>query len=265
MSSNEEKMRNHYKSAVLEDTRFSQGKASRMESYYTKNFISEYISSETSVIEIGCGTGHYGMYLASRCKSYLGIDITPENIEMFNKKITDSGAANIKAQIGDATRLENIEDRAYDVVLVLGPIYHLPPTERDLVFKESKRICIENGIVIYAYINKAGAYLTGCLSAPTVYPNKNAGEIVLSQGTDDIYPDIFFFTMPEEIEGVAVKHGLKVIKNVGVNFAFNASTVNSMSDEQLEAWMELSDYMSNSPSCTGVSSHSLLICKNIKG
>ena len=36
---------------------------------------------------------------------------------------------------------------------------------------------------------------------------------------------------------------------------------NSVYEEQLEAWMELSDYMCNSPTCAGLSNHALIICR----
>lgn len=261
MASNRENVKANYKDAAREDGRFLRDTASMMESHYTKKFLSKYISQDASVIELGCGTGHYGLFLADKCKSYLGIDITPENIEMFESKIAEKGLVNVKAQTGDATKL-SVADNLYDVVLVLGPMYHLPPEERELVFEESKRICKKNGIIIYAYINKAGAYLAACYLAPNIYPNNKANELVLNKGNDDIHPEVFFYTMPEEIEMIAKNHGLSVLENAGINFAFNTNIINAMSDEQLEAWMELSDFMSVSPSCTGVSNHALLICRN---
>ncbi|MDP4093908.1 MAG: class I SAM-dependent methyltransferase [Bacillota bacterium] len=262
MASNKEKMQANYKDAVHEDERFLRDKASMMESHYTKKFLSKYISLDNSVIELGCGTGHYGLFLADKCKSYLGIDISLDNIEMFKTKIAHNSLTNVKAQAGDATNLTSIDDKAYDVVLVLGPMYHLPPEEREMVFEESKRICKENGIIIYAYINKVGAYLTGCFLAPDAYPSKKANEFVLDKGKDDIHPDLFFLTMPEEIERIAKSHGISVLENVGIDFAFNTNIINAMSEEQLDAWMTLSDFMSTSRSCTGVSNHALLICKN---
>ena len=41
------------------------------------------------MLELGCGTGYYGMYFADMCAEYTGIDITPENIEIFNRKIKE--------------------------------------------------------------------------------------------------------------------------------------------------------------------------------
>ncbi|HAN21229.1 MAG: hypothetical protein A2Y15_06680 [Clostridiales bacterium GWF2_36_10] len=261
MSSNEKLIKEKYSNPSFEDMRFSNSRAKSLEFHYTKKSVSEYINHNTSVIEIGCATGYYGMYFADRCKEFIGVDLSPENIETFKNKITNNNLNNVSAMVGDATNLVAITDCQFDVVMALGPLYHLPEVERELVFSECKRICKDNGIIVLAYINKVGAYIKGCLIAPDSYPNKTVNECVLKKGIDDIRPDMFFFTMPEDVEERARAHGLTVLKNNGVDFTFNENLINEMNEEQFEAWLELSDYMYNSPSCTGLSDHALLICK----
>ncbi len=135
--------------------------------------------------------------------------------------------------VGDATHLPNFNENEFDVVLVLGPMYHLPLEERDLVFKDSKKICKTNGIIIFAYINKLGAYLQeGILTSPDIYPNKKANEYVLEKEFDDLRPDLFFYTTPKDIENRAKHFGLTVVKNVGVDFVFNKEQINNMDDEK---------------------------------
>jgi len=261
MSSNEKIVCDTYFNSIYEDTRSTQSRANSMEFHYTKKFLNQYIDKTTSIIEIGCATGYYAMYFADMCKEYVGIDISPENIEMFKNKIKSRKLNNVTAMVGDATRLDNIENCKFDVVMALGPMYHLPADERELVFSECKRICKKNGVIILAYINKVGAYVKGCLEWPDKYPNKTTNDLVLKKSIDDIRPDLFFFTMPEEIEERAKSHGLTVLKNVGVDFVFKDKFINDMSEEQLEAWMGLSDYMCDSPRCAGLSNHALIICR----
>jgi len=67
--------------------------------------------------------------------------------------------------------------------------------------------------------------------------------------------------MPEEMEETAKRHGLKVIKNAGVDFALHADLINGMDEEMFAAWLELSDFMVGSPSCAGMSNHALMICE----
>jgi ubiquinone/menaquinone biosynthesis C-methylase UbiE len=260
MASNDKLVHERYNSTA-EDGRAGKSRANGLEFHYTKKAISEYIKKDSRVIEIGCATGYYGMYLADKCKEYVGVDLTPENIELFNTKIKNAGFKNVSAQVGDATDLVNIADESFDVVLCLGPMYHLPPEERELIFDECKRICKIGGIIVFAYINKAGAYLKGVLIAPDRYPNKKANEFILEKAVDDINPNLFFYNMPEEIASRARAHRLTVLKNIGVNFALQDKLINNMSDEQFEAWMELNDFLCRFESCTGLSIHALLICR----
>jgi len=59
----------------------------------------------------------------------------------------------------------------------------------------------------------------------------------------------------------AESHGLKAIKNLGVNFFFNRDLINNMDEEKFECWLDFSEYLCNDESCTGLSSHSIIICK----
>jgi len=148
--------------------------------------------------------------------------------------------------------------------LVLGPMYHLPPKDRELVFQESIRVCKPGGKLCYAYISLLGVYAGACILWPEKYPNAYANECTLVQGLDDLRPDLFFFTTPEEIEQTAKGHGLSILKNIGVDFFFASNIINNISEEQFAAWMMLNDRMADSAFCTGLSNHALLVCEKRK-
>lgn len=262
MSSNENKVKEKYQDAG-EEKRAAQSRYSGLEFHYTKKHISEYINQNTKVVELGCGTGYYAMHFSDKCKEYVGVDITPQNIALFNEKVKAQGLRNVKGLIGDATNLSNISDNYFDVVLCLGPLYHLPPDERELVFAECRRICKNNGIVVFSYISKIGIYTGACVhdKLREYYPNENANEIILTQNKDDSNPDLFFFAMPEEMESIARKYGFSKIKNLGTDFFVTMSIVEAMSDERFEIMKPLLDQMASYESCTGMSNHAVLICR----
>jgi SAM-dependent methyltransferase len=261
MSSNENFVREWY-SQKEEDKRAFLSRAGGLEFYFTKKLIEKYITKQSKIIEIGCATGYYGMFLFDKCKEYIGVDLSPDNIKIFNEKIKKNNIKNIMTMVGDATNLFQIGNDEFDVVLVLGPMYHLPPEERDIVFNEAKRICKNDGIMMFAYINKLGAYLQeGILSVPDRYPNKYANECILEKELSDDLQGLFYFTNSEKIKERAEFNGLKVIKNLGVNFFFNRELINNMDNEKYESFLEFSEYLCNDESCTGLSNHSILICK----
>ena len=261
MGSNLDMVLAKYADPMREVNRFGKSRAEGMEAHYTEKTLAKLVKPTDDVLEVGCATGRYGFFLADKCKSYLGVDISPAHVDYFNGKIEESGLANVKAQLGDAMRLDGIADESFDVVLVLGPMYHLPHEEREAVFAESRRVCKTDGTLVYAYINQAGVYLWASMSYPESYPNAETSKCVLQNGTDDLRPDLFFFTMPENIAADAARHGLALVRHVGMDFVIAEKVINNLPDDRLDVWMALSDFMSESQSCVGLSNHALMICK----
>ena len=265
MSSNQEKILNLY-SGGTEENRDIKSRYSGMEFYYTKKILSKYIKKNSDVVEIGCATGYFGMHFANSCKEYVGIDLCSDNIDAFNVKINNSVMKNLRAEVGDATCLHNVADKSFDVVLCLGPMYHLPDEERESAFKECKRIAREGAVIAFSYINGIGVYAGACANDKwrSIYPNKNTNKHVFEYKTDDEKPGVFFFTSPEEMEETAKRQGLEVLENHGLDFLFFASAVDMMSDEKYGCFLELTDRMCENRFCTGLANHALLICKNTK-
>ena len=262
MTSNKDKITNFY-SGGGEDNRASSSLSTELEFRYTKKFLSKYINDTSRVIEIGCATGYYGMFFADKCAEYVGVDITPENIDIFNKKIADNGLTNVTAAVGDAMNLSEYEDCSFDVVLCLGPMYHLPQEERTKVFDECRRIACDGAVLAFAYINRLGVYLACCVHDEfrTTLPDKNANEYVFKHDTDPSKPGVFYFTSPEEMEHDAKLAKLDVLKNYGLDYFIASCAIEAMTEEQFECYLEIADRMCENPSCVGLSNHALLVCK----
>ena len=262
MASNQEKIFEKY-DKISEGLRAVGSRASGLEFHYTKKLAARYIGPDSAVIELGCATGYYGLYFADKCREYHGIDLYPPHIEAFRRRIAERGLQNVRASVGDATHLPELSDGAFDVVMVLGPLYHLPPAERELALNESIRLCRPGGTLLYAYISPYGAYVKACLTEEWqgLYPSREANDAALGRRVDDVNPDLFFYMTPEEIESRAAAHGLEILQNAGVDFTFHEKRLNEMPEEQFAAWRELCDAMCETPSCTGLSNHGLLICR----
>ena len=87
MSDNYDKLIERYSQNNGEDGRHTESRTNALEFHYTKKHLDEYITPDKRVLEVGCGTGYYGLYYADKCKEYIGIDLLPFHIELFNKKI----------------------------------------------------------------------------------------------------------------------------------------------------------------------------------
>ncbi|MCI8442782.1 MAG: class I SAM-dependent methyltransferase [Provencibacterium sp.] len=259
MSVNADKIIEQY-DLKKEDGRNSLSRSAGLEFYYTKKHLQGLIKKSDRILEIGCATGYYGFYYADKCREYLGIDIVPAHIQRFQQRIAERRLQNVSCRLGDATALQDIEDGSFDIVLCLGPMYHLPPAGRELAFAECARVCRKGGIAAFAYINKIGVYAGACI-LDSRYPTELANRCVLENGTDDIRPDIFFYTTPEQMNAQAQGCGFHKIKNLGTDFFLLMDVVNGMDDARFETLRPLYDQMAGSESCTGLSNHALLVCR----
>ncbi|MCL2512264.1 MAG: class I SAM-dependent methyltransferase [Oscillospiraceae bacterium] len=262
-ASNKEKIYERYGGGSPEDGRENSSRTAWLEFHYTKKALSEFIKKDSRVLETGCATGYYAMHFAGKCREYVGVDLFPPHIRLFNKKIKQNRLKNVSCRVGDATDLKGIETGGFDAVFCLGPMYHLPPEERELVFAECGRVCKPGGVTAFAYINKIGVYAGACVHDEyrEIYPNPKTDKAVFELGTDDERPGLFYFTMPEEMEEAAARHGLAKIRNTGLDFFVTMSVADKMDDEKFAVFMELADKMAEYESCTGMSNHALLICR----
>lgn len=234
-----------------------------LEFHYTKKLLAPYITPETDVVELGCGGGYYGMHFAPQCKSYLGIDLSPVNVAAFQKSIAEASLSNIFAQVGDATDLSGIPDSTFDVVLCLGPMYHLSREDRKTCMQECGRICKSGGVIALAFISQVGAMAKfGTAWGWDKVLTPEVDHFVLDLGTDDTSTDIFFYAMPEEVSSDAAETGLETITMVGVDFLLFEDAIERLTDAQRKVLFHALDMMHKSPSCAGLANHTILLCKN---
>ena len=233
-----------------------------MEFINTKKILNGYISKEKSIIELGCGAGYYGLHYADSCQEYLGIDLSPVNIDIFQKLIKEKGLKNVKAEVGDATDLSNIEGNSFDLVLCLGPMYHLNPSDRFKCMTECARVCKKGGVIVFAFINKTGVIAK---FAPKLGWDKvltdSIDKSVLTNGIDDVNPDVFFYTMPEEMITEAAKVGLVYERFAALDFLLTEDVIEQFSEEQRKVWFHFADVVIESEYCVGLANHALLICR----
>jgi SAM-dependent methyltransferase len=114
-----------------------------------------------SIIDIGGAAGAYSFWLAGLGHEVSLVDLTPKHVEQARRTNEGSPAKLARIQVGDALGLE-FEDAAFDLALLMGPLYHLP--ERGLrirAIREAARVVKPGGIVVAAAISRFAALLDG--------------------------------------------------------------------------------------------------------
>lgn len=117
----------------------------------TVRFVERYLKPGMKILEVGAGTGRYSHYFARKGYTVQAVELVENNIVGFRKKTLPE--EDISIVQGDAVNLCMLKDNEYDIVLHLGPMYHLSTeAERKAAIAEALRVTKTNGKVFMAYI-----------------------------------------------------------------------------------------------------------------
>ncbi len=124
----------------------------RVEFLTTMKYIHDIIGcgEKKRILEVGAGTGRYSIALAKEGHDVDALEYTEHNLAIMNSKI--DGIANIKTHRGTALDLSRFADEAFDITLVLGPMYHLyTKEEKQKTLEEAIRVTKKQGHILVAY------------------------------------------------------------------------------------------------------------------
>ena len=108
--------------------------------------------SSCKTIDLGCGTGHYAIYLASRGYDVTGVDISPSAIKIARENAQKKGTKSnfLTADVlGNLSELKETFDFAYDWEV----LHH--------IFPENRKKYVEN---VHRILHPKGKYLSVCFS-----------------------------------------------------------------------------------------------------
>lgn len=123
----------------------------KVEFLTTIRFIEKYLKPGMKILEVGAGTGRYSHYFARKGYTVDAVELVDRNILEFKGKTLPE--ENISIVQGDTINLSMLNDNEYDIVLHLGPMYHLSTDpERKAAVSEAIRVTKPNGKIFMAYI-----------------------------------------------------------------------------------------------------------------
>ncbi len=104
------------------------------------------ISKGMQVLDLGCGDGTTALPEAKLGADVLGIDIAHNLVEAGNRRAAERGLTNLKFQEGDASNLEQLLDKSFDLVVsIFGAMFAPKPFE---VAKEMVRVTRPGGRIV---------------------------------------------------------------------------------------------------------------------
>ncbi len=246
-----------------EDMRLVASRSGQLEYFTTMTYIHKFLKPGMKILEIGAGTGRYAIALAKEGYDVTAVEYVEHNVKIL--KHNAKGIKNITAYQGDAVNLKKIESEGYDIVLVLGPMYHLYTEEdQNKAIDEAIRVTKPNGIIMFAYLPVA-SFIYNC------YMEGN-----LKDGLDENYDANYNIRhYPEQkFTGFEIKTFEAMFKNKNVKKLHSVTTDSimhivektsdfQMSDDDFELFKKYHLNTCEKLEMQGISNHMLYICKKL--
>lgn len=250
-----------------ENNRLVQAKAQKLE-YLTTNYVlEEIIPADSKILELGAGTGRYSFYYASKGHQVTATDVVPKHVEEMQIRLKENTSIeSMKVELKDAKDLTGFKDESFDVVLSLGPLYHLRNEEdRRESLKENLRVLKPEGIFAVAYINK---FFILTLLAKNNNLKQNYIDMILKNGVvkeqeEKSFLTNAYFSSPREIEELLNQFSTSKIEHVGTDGIgiLLKDMVNDMNEKEYKNWLKYHWDTCKEPSILGYSNHGLYVCK----
>ena len=159
------------------------------------------------VLDVGGAAGVYAIPLAARGYRVSLIDPVALHVEQAREAAAAAGVEFAAAVQGDARNLPQAEASA-DVVLLLGPLYHLTERgDRLAALREAKRVLRPGGVVVAAGISRFASLIDGVASgyfADPAFRDIIAADLASGQHRNPTHHPAYFttafFHRPDDLE-----------------------------------------------------------------
>lgn len=238
-------------------------KSGQVEFLTTVRYTEKYLFPGAKILEIGAGSGRYSHYFAKKGYHVDAVELLDVNIEKIRTQTQED--EKIRVFKGNALDLHFLESETYDIVLLLGPLYHLY-TEKDQLsaLKESLRLLKKGGILMNAYcLADAAILMAGFKKGLTqMLIEKNMLDPVTFK-THSEPEDVFELFTVRDIDRLNACLPAKRLHLVGSDMSaeFLKDTIDNMDDETFDIYMRYHFTVCERSDLIGAGNHALDILR----
>jgi ubiquinone/menaquinone biosynthesis C-methylase UbiE len=250
-----------------EESRLASG-AFRLEFERTKEMLTRLLPpAPARVIDVGGAAGTYSAWLAERGYEVHLIDAAPRLIATARERNATSTRPIASIAVGDARSLPQ-PDASAAVVMIMGPLYHLPSsTDRLSALQQAHRVLAPSGTVVVAAISRYASALDGLarrLALDPQFVRIRDQDLIDGQhrnptNTMDYFTTAYFHR-PEDLRAELQEAGFSDVQVLGVEgVAWMFSDFDSRwADEPLrQDMLNIARALEAEPSIVGASAHLL--------
>ena len=247
----------------------------QLEETRMRELITRHLPAMPAVVyDVGGGPGSYACWLAKRGYEVHLVDAVPLHVEQASaasQAQPDHPVAELR--VGDARHLDRVDD-SVDVVLMLGPLYHLTErNERIAALQESYRILRKGGIIFAVAISRYASTLHGMIQGNMDPEFIKIADRDLRDGqhrNPNEHPAYFttaYLHRPEELESEIEVVGFDVEGLFGIQGpAWLLQNLGAQWDNPnyRERLLNIARSLESEPSVIGVSAHVMAIARKTK-
>jgi len=112
--------------------------------------IKNLIEPNSSIIDVGCGTGRFSFSVSDKCKSVLGIDLSTRNIERANSILSENPNDKISFQHKNISEISSGGKEHFDYAVMTYVIHEVDEEKRVNLLKEIAQVA--DKIIIGDYL-----------------------------------------------------------------------------------------------------------------
>lgn len=263
----EEAILHHYEIAN-EQKRLLTG-SSQIELLRTQEVLRRHLPTRPArILDVGGGAGIYAQWLAEMGHQVTLVDLSPRHVEIATSSLSPLG---VQVEQGDARSLA-VPDGSFDVVLLMGPLYHLQdPSDRLKAWREARRAARPGGIVAAAAISRFASLFDGLTHGylfdsefrQMVHRDLTTGAHLNPSRRPEWFTTAYLHH-PDELIVEAQAADLTVLELVGLEglarwLPFSEERWASPTDREII--LEAARLVEHEPSLAGLSAHLLLVCQ----
>lgn len=238
-----------------EDSRLSCSPSARVEFLTTMRYIEKYLTPDCRILDVGAGTGAYSLALAGQGYAVTAVELAEANLEVFRRKLRPG--LDIALHQGNALDLSAFADGSFDLVLVLGPLYHLrQPADRARCVAEALRVCKPGGVLLFAFLGNDMVILTELVRDPAYLLS---GDYDHESFRLEDFP--FVFTTPDKARALLESGGVQLLHQVAADGMAEllAPTIDALDEESYRQYLRYHFYTCEKPELFGHSNHLLFV------
>lgn len=240
---------------VFDEAKRLSTKAGKVEFITTVRYIEKYLKPGDKILDVGAGMGAYSIYFSRNGYEISALELADANVAAFRKRIMPGDCIDLVQ--GNALDLSRYPDKHFDIVLVLGPLYHLERKEdKQRCIEEAKRVCKDGGKIFFAFISNDMVILTELM-----YNEKYFFGDTYDHDSFKVYDFPFVFNTLDEMREILHRGGVKILDEVasdGVSELL-AGRINALDEESYEQYLRYHFYTCEKPEMLGRSNHLLFV------